>query len=596
MSIICYIGIPQHWESPKSVLMRTALHNGYSNVATLCRALKIPCYKDALELLTEHSPLFNVLKKESPHLDHILMNNLYTMIDTNKTHWSIDEIALHRPKFSRTFKYCPLCLQDEMITIFQDIKDLEICPIHDIRTVDKCPKCGHTEWWPEANMLQCKCGFERKQSDFSKAELFDKTSFEVFGEKSYIKKLSTIIETLKTCEDIWKSRKLTNEQNLHLSEQVIKHVEKMARNQAANFPGFTNRMLAAPWITSHDRLKEAALKVFDENQDYAKTCLTDDCCSEILLSKYELYYSLGSRKLLPEHVTLLFDEDTKQCDRTNDRQPICERVKFVIRLKRQRKLQYDQFMLSNYTTSKVKKLLRCNEKTLKSLIELGHLQLNRYKPDTEAQSTIRICKESALKFHKKHILLKEVSETLQLPPSNSARLLADFNITPEKPSPVSKLYNRDKFNAKLNVLRNKLTTPTLTPNERLTEDFTTLSLIQAARSLEISIAILQRRFIRSRLIEPLNINGTLRLSNPQLIIIRAHLKQNLTVEQSSTLLDCSRKKFGKLLNKYHIEPSYRIHATTTNWQLLYNSEDIRRILQLEKALHHTAKKPKIVPF
>jgi hypothetical protein len=576
--------------------MRTALHNGYSNVATLCRALKIPCYKDALELLTEHSPLFNVLKKESPNLDHILMNNLYTMIDTNKTRWSIDEIELHRPKFSRTFKYCPLCLQDEIITIFQDIKDLEICPIHDIRTVDKCPKCGHTEWWPEANMLQCKCGFERKQSDWSTAELFDKNSFEVYGEKSHIKKLSTIIETLKTCEDIWKSRKLSNEQNLNLSEQVIKHVEKMARNQAANLPGFTNRMLAAPWIESHNLLKETALKVFDEYQNYANTCSTDGCCSEISLSKYELYYSLGSRKILPEHATLLFDEDAKQYNPTNDRQPICERVKFIIRLKQQRKLQYDQFILNNYTTSKVKKLIHCNEKTLKSLIELGYLQLNRYKLDMEEQSTIMICKESALKFHKKHILLKEVSETLQLPPSNAARLLADFNITPETPSPIPKLYNRDEFNAKINFLRNNLTTPPPNPNKRLTEDFTTLSLIQAACSLEISIAILHRRFIRSRLIEPLTMNGTLRLSNSQIIIIRAHLKQNLTVEQSSSLLDCSRKKFGKLLTKYHVEPSYRIHATTTNWQLLYNIEDIRRILQLEKSLNHSAEKSKIVPF
>ncbi|WP_440974326.1 hypothetical protein [Pseudomonas koreensis] len=559
--------------------MRTALHNGFSKVSLLCRALKIPCSKDALELLTEQSPLFSLLKKESPSVATLLSRNMYAMENNKSSYWSIDDTILHRPKFARNFRYCPLCIQDEITTIFEDIKDLEICPIHEIYTIVKCPKCGQTEWWPEANMLNCKCGFDRKQSDQIKAKLFDENLLEVFGEKSYINRLSAIIETIRVCDEIWESRKLIDDKSLHLSERIINHADNMLRNQVKSFPGFTQRMLLAPWMTSHTLLKKHALNILSEYDNNQKKCITHDCCSGVKLSKQQIHYALGTRRLLPEYYNIFFEKDLKQkCQYSIPCQPICKRIKFVTSQKKIRKHESELLLTKSYTTRKTKVLIRCDDNTLNTLISLGYLNTNQYEHDTKSNITTMISKKSVIEFNKSYITLQEISETLHTTPSKAANSLTSLNIIPEKNNSRAKLYNRNKFNDNLSALQLHLTNlnPTL-PQVYITNS-ATIPLRQAARILQISVAILNRRFIRPRLIEPLTQNKDLLLSNSQISAIRAHLEKNITVEQAARLLDCGRKKTLKLIIKYGVKASYRLPTTNGSWQLLYNKKDISDIL------------------
>lgn len=582
MNVICYVGIPQRWESPKSILMRTALHNGYSQVSLLCRALKIPCSKDALELLTEQSPLFSLLKKESPSIATILSRNMYSMESNKQNYWGIDDTILHRPKFARNFQYCPLCIQEEIATIFGDIKDLEICPIHEIYTIVKCPKCGQSEWWTEANILHCKCGFDRKQGDQIKAELFDDSLLEVFGEKSYINRLSAITETFRVCDEIWESRKLIDDKSLNFSNRIINHADKMIRNQVKNLPGFTRRMLLAPWMTSHKLLKRHALNILCEHDTNQKKCSPFGCCSEVKLKKREIYYSLGTKHISPEHYNLFFEKDMEQKFQCCvPRLPICERIKFFTRQKLIRKHESELFLTNNYTTRKTKNLIRCDDNTLNTLISLGYLSKSQKEHDTKSNMTTMICKKSVVEFNKNYITLQEISETLHTTPSKATNLLTSHNIIPDKSHPKAKFYNRKKFNENLNALQINLENLNRTSPQVHITNSATIPLHKAARLLQISVAILNRRFIRPRLIEPLIKNKDLLFSNSQISAIRAHLKTNITVEQAAILLDCGRKKASTLIIKYEVKASYRIPTTNGGWQLLYNKEDISHILYLE---------------
>lgn len=586
MNIICYIGIPQQWESPKGVMMRTALHNGYGTVKSLCAALNIPCFGDALELLTEQSSLFSKLTIEAPNIAPSLSKNLYTMQCNNSHHWRINEVTLNRPKFSRNFRYCPICLHEEIITIFQDIKDLMLCPLHSTQIITQCPNCSQNEWWPEANILRCKCGFDRRHSTHNKAILFDVSKLDTFGDSAYIKTLSSIIGTIKICDDIWESRKPIDERSLHLVDSIIEHAKNMITSQIEKFPGFTRRMQLSPWVSSQKLLKLNAFKMLDENGYSEKSCTTEFCCAEVKLKKYELFYSVGGKSALQKDRILFPYEYLESSNQPalqyhHSSLPICKRVKLLASRALDLKLENDLFITNNFTTHKTKALIHCNNKTLKILIDTGYLKSNQYKSDTDSKHTIMISKPSILKFNESYILLQEISDLLKTSLSITEYLLASFNINPEKQVFGVRIYKRDKIYVILNDLNTALSDleVKLAANLPSAESSVTFKLKEAINSLNISRALLHRRFILTLLIKPHFINGQLYLSQTQIDFISSHLEQNFSVAQSTKILECTRSKFTKLIMLHDLKPSCRLLISNGKWQFLYNKNEIYSLIE-----------------
>lgn len=204
----CYVGIPQTLESPKGILMRTAHYNGYSTVKCMCAALEIPCHTGALNLLTEQSPLICELIAVAPELEPLFEDNIYGYGGYPYHAWFVDDIAVNPVQFSRRFTYCPECLRSEVISIFQDIKGLSVCPIHECCIISQCPACNARKQWTDANLFHCGCGFDRRNTKIERAKLFDAEQLDTFGPKSYIAELSRIANAAQLASEFWLSRAL----------------------------------------------------------------------------------------------------------------------------------------------------------------------------------------------------------------------------------------------------------------------------------------------------------------------------------------------------------------------------------------------------
>ncbi|MEJ5057556.1 MULTISPECIES: hypothetical protein [unclassified Pseudomonas] len=297
MKKICYVAKPQNWESPKGVIMRTALHNGYGNVALMCKSLQVPCSGDGLDLLTEQSPIIKILTIAAPEIEQPLIENTYSVKNIEASLWIIDEIFVYRSFFSHHFVYCPKCLRDELITVFQDIRSLTICPFHQTRIITKCPNCHQTEHWTTANLLFCKCGSDRRKSTYQKGALFNEKNIETFGPNTYIPRLSRLTDIALLCENIWNSRMPAEEKKTYsFLDEVRKYASKMIATQLKKYPGFTCSMHLSPWAYSRPLLAEIAHSMIDKKIECNKICHIGQCCTEVNFTINQIMYSMNDWK------------------------------------------------------------------------------------------------------------------------------------------------------------------------------------------------------------------------------------------------------------------------------------------------------------
>lgn len=277
--------------------MRTALHNGYGNVALMCKALQIPCSGDGLDLLTEQSPIIKILTIAAPELEQPLIQNTYSVKNIEASLWIIDEIFVYRSFFSHHFEYCPKCLRDELITVFQDIHRLTICPFHRTEIITNCPNCHQTEHWTTANLLFCKCGSDRRKTTCKKGVLFKEENLETFGPNTYIHRLSRITDIAQLCENVWYSRKPAKENKTYsFLDPVQKYASKMIAAQLKKYPGFTYSMHLSPWVCSRPLLAEIADRMIGKKISCNKKCLIRPCCAEVKLTINQIMYSINDWK------------------------------------------------------------------------------------------------------------------------------------------------------------------------------------------------------------------------------------------------------------------------------------------------------------
>jgi len=311
--------------------MRTAHYNGYSTVKSMCAALEIPCRAGALNLLTEQSPLIFELIAAAPEFEPLFEDNIYGHGGYPCRSWLVDDIAVNPVQFSRRLTYCPECLRSEVITIFQDIKGLSVCPIHQCCIISQCPACKALEQWTDANLFQCGCGFDRRNSKIERAKLFDAEQLETFGPKSYITELSRIANVAQIAREFWLSR-APNEEKLNYQpmHELQEHAMRMISAQLKKYPGLTRALHLAPWVSTHPQIEKIAYRVIKTRRILSDDCVRGDCCREIELTVGQLLYAADinknsnckTRKMIAEH----FESSSKLMSKKYYRckTPICK--------------------------------------------------------------------------------------------------------------------------------------------------------------------------------------------------------------------------------------------------------------------------------
>lgn len=503
MNALCYVGIPQKWESPKGVMMRTAYHNGYSTVAAMCAALEVPLIGDALDLLTEQSSLLSRLILAAPDLAQLLLVNCYTVDNTNTALWLIDEITLHRTQFARHFMYCPECLRNKLITVFQDIRDLRVCPIHRTRIITHCPVCHAREHWAIANLFFCKCGSDRRNTKCESGTPFEKERLEIFGPDADIRDLSYMTYIVQTCEDIWISRKSNGDKNPSFLKNTIRqHAIKMIRAQLEKYPGFTRLMHLSPWSFSHPLLVAISNEFCKEPDTFSEKCRNGLCCADLELTLSQIIHPLQNRKQISKEGTFISSnfkiiQHGKRMPYYQCNIPICNLVRTTNEipsqpagnkepLKEQPKAKTsgnlnglikeqpkantsenpnvlikeppkDSNVLFYLSTRNAALLLHCSRRTVLELAKLKYL--NRSTTKLGKKKAMHISKNSIDNFKKVYILVREVSQQLNTTPIHIIRALKRLGFETDHDEPAPYLFNKSDIYSIWDELINEVKTP-----------------------------------------------------------------------------------------------------------------------------------------
>ncbi|WP_349735974.1 TniQ family protein [Pseudomonas jessenii] len=619
MNNVCYVATPQAWESPKGVMMRTAYHNGYRTVASMCEFLNVPCGGDGLDLLVEQSSVIRKLSMEAPQIALPLASNAYTMNNPDTAHWRIDEIFLHRSQFTRHFTYCPTCLKNELASVFSDLSGLTICPLHQILLITHCPNCQQREHWTKADLLFCKCGFDRRKAECQKGALLKEERFESFGRSLYISSLSQILNIALTCDEIWQSRKPINVRSGDcLADTIYKHVEKMLINQMARYPGFTRSMHLAPWISSHPLLVSIAEEMLEENSSINAQCVAGLCCTDVHLTMDELVCSVDGITKWPENKDFIARNFKTTHDPIGSRlyhchTPICRMISSVNDDALKLKSQKDAIESDYFTTPEAAKLLQCSSSEVIELAELGYLK--KFRPSGKRGSGHRtlIHKNSVSDFNEKYLLVGRIASALNTSPINAVRFLnqqgiasdhsklgphvyeaykildawenlttASANPVPLHPivlPPTKSIHNAMRMTDINPATIEKINPPRLNSVNNATdiEERYPYTIRQAANYLNISGALLRTRFVLTGLITPETKDKISYFSLPQIQAMENHIHQHMSVEQITRYLACGYYKAAYLINLFNIRPSCALVYSNGNIQLLYNTNEIFKL-------------------
>lgn len=624
MNNICYVATPQAWESPKGVMMRTAHHNGYRTVASMCGFLNVPCGGDGLDLLIEQSPLIRKLSMEAPQISLSLSNHAYTMNAPDIAHWSIDEVTLYRSQFTQDFKYCPKCLNDELATIFSDLSELPACPLHQIQLITNCPNCQQHERWTQANLLFCNCGFDRRKAQCQLGTLVNEDHLETFGPDSYIRTLSHKLNIALTCDEIWQSRKPKSVQSDGcFADIVYKHAAAMLNHQMIRYPGFTRAMHLAPWIASHPLLVSIAQEMVKEKSTINAKCVSGLCCTDVALTMSELVYSVGGATEWPKDKNFIrrnfslnhrqFGDHFYHCHT-----PICRMISSLKDKALKLKSKKEVIASDYFSTPETAKLLQCSSGEVTQLAELGYLK--RFRPDGKIGSghAVLIHKQSVDNFNNIYLLVGRIATKLKTSPINAVRLLNQQGIDCDHNKLGPHVYEAHKIHSAWE----KLTTASANPvplhpivlpptknihNTMRMTDIDRIASLDTAQSqpdsennsveiegdypyttrqvatfLNISGRLLRTRFVLTGLITPEFKERKPYYSLPQIETMEHHIHQHMSLEQITKSLACGYRKAAYLINLFNLKPSCLLAYSNGTRQLLYNTHEVLNLKDIAK--------------
>lgn len=630
MNKLCYVANPLAWESPKGVACRTALHNGYGNVAAMCTSLGIPCHGDGLDLLTEQSKLFTTLATEGPQIAHHLIANSYSLGGVNSSSWIIDELELPRWQFIHQFRYCPDCLQGELINVFQDLYNVSICPLHRTQIVTACPGCHQYEHWTTAHLLFCKCGFDRRSTSGQPSTPYDEKNMDTFGPSSSLNVLSELANVALITQTIWESRKPITEKNkCYLKDEVMNHCKKMIMTQSSRYPCFTRSQHLSAWHSAHPILAKLAESTFKEPTLLNANCTTNACCSSIELDINQVIKFTENCETQERWKILLIRNFTINKHSTSTRYyrchiPICRFSRALkdhnLNLRMAEKALESNYVSVQHTAT----LLNCSSVSVQQLVKLGYLnKLIIENKKNENRDPILISKVSINLFLEQFTLVRSIMKLTRTTSTKTVRILNQLGVASahdkqglrvyklsdiykvqdelkdaaSRPSllyPIALPPTRHLYNT-INTYpldnNEKTSTPLLSDTEtsEKTSKACSFTTPDALKYLNITGRLLFHRFVLPGLITPEIINGQRIYSSSEIKKIADHLQTNISLKQAGKTLNLGSYQIKFLINSFNIKPSCKLAYSNGAIQVLYNINDINNLKNPKKKIQIPSK-------
>lgn len=433
MNRLCYVAKPREFESPMSLLIRTAYYNGYNSIKELCKNTNIIPFQSDSDFFSQRSAMLELLTRECPKYKVLLTSTFYAPWDQPYTNGDSKRFSLPRCLVQPYFCYCPACLQSENLTVFQDLR-ITTCPIHNAKIICNCPECGIREFWQNANLHHCKCGFLRSSAAAEEIKFFSERILDIFDRK-YLSNLKHLTWMIESCDTLWNERKLPSNRTLFgVKDELHAHFIRMTEEQLFRYPGFTLKMHLAPWAALGSNWYTIIHRLIEKHFPTRALCDPAECCSSISLTTKELRTSLERQdqlnmmRVIRENFIRIPQANQENLYRASST-PICQLIKQLNSTNNYlaiKSIREDDFINIQEACT----LLKCRETNLRKLIKKGKIKTVSKGNTDCTRRAILINKLSAVKFQQKHILLSEICATLKTLPPATFRLIKRLKIAP----------------------------------------------------------------------------------------------------------------------------------------------------------------------
>jgi hypothetical protein len=611
MSLLSFVARPFFQESPTSILIRTAKCNGYRNVVEMRKALNISLSSQALDLRLLDHPLFNLMCSEAPCLADDLRQIFYELPAKQLLrgcHIKVQDCDVSTRSLRRQFFSCPACLKLGYSRVPQDFAYFDFCPAHNVLLTRSCPNCGRINEWKKICGFTCKCGFNLADAEVSPYrqthQIIITSSFGVQDASSYINDYFI---------DEAKKAKLAEPYHiesapLELFYAQIQNAIQMDLNTYRQLPVSA---LQSVWaMINEPELRQHAIDYLLKNHDPFGRCQQKNCCSAIKLSFRQLQYALyagvqGTRSLitemsilkerLPTQNTIAYSHPSlclairagtdptrwhRIPQRVKDHSSLCAAAvllkttttSMAAALKRgffpntvmcDRLYSIPNASINEFNThfvfdSEISDLLHISSRTLNRIS--GHLNLNHAFDRHLEEPAIYLRSSMNLDLMRKTLKSFTFKNSHGSPAYQKLKNIAtQFDIT------VTVLYHILKVYCGCNTPSKKISQTQILKLQKWLAAYMTLK--AASERLNTHVLTLNIRFVRSNLIEKIDICRVRFVSVESFQYMDTHLKRYMSCLEASKLLNISEGLVNHLVQQGKIK-YITIHTSVKRSQIL----------------------------
>ncbi len=165
MNVLSFVPRARPEESPRSLLIRTAYHNGFKSVTKMIASLQRENNARPFEWQLHHSSMAKLFETLDPKTTTPLPFYRSTSEVARGAPVYINNIAVPLTLL-KTKKHLifPECLLEGWQKYIQDFDIIDACPYHDCAYIDHCPSCKQEITWTDCNGALCKCGYDLRNS------------------------------------------------------------------------------------------------------------------------------------------------------------------------------------------------------------------------------------------------------------------------------------------------------------------------------------------------------------------------------------------------------------------------------------------------
>ncbi|MDT4790011.1 TniQ [compost metagenome] len=299
---IFFLAHGRHEESPRSVLIRTAVANGFGSVSAMARAFGSKDSRQPIAWQMRHSKLITELSRNSDLNGGQFQGSFYTQ-NGPTSESPVEIMGLKVPAAAiraDAYNFCPECLRDGGHRSIQDLIWLETCPYHGCQYGAACPNCQRTIHWTQLVGNLCRCGYDlcngptvASQSKASRLVLnFFRTRDQAALDRFIFALRALRYETQSDRSSVLEmAARVANCEEQALDELLVIASER--------YPCLPVRALIAPWMISSDEwISGQVARLLQANAPMSKA--VGAChCSELKLYQDEMLKALqaSSKKL-----------------------------------------------------------------------------------------------------------------------------------------------------------------------------------------------------------------------------------------------------------------------------------------------------------